>query len=67
MDVKIKIYKNGKTCEGHLDIDGDIFTSFPLLDCSTRIKRDQDGSNFYVTEMYDLFANSKQVRIEKLN
>ena len=64
MDVKIKIFKDGKTYDGQLDIDGDIFTSFPLLDCSTRIERDQDGSSFYVTETYDLFTNCKEVRIE---
>jgi hypothetical protein len=67
MDVKIKIYKDGKTYYGQLDIDGDIFTSFPLLNCSTRIERDQDRSIFYVTEIYDLFANCKEVKIETVN
>jgi hypothetical protein len=67
MDVKIKIYKDGKTYYGQLDIDGDIFTSFPLLDCSTRIESQEDGSSFYVTETYDLFTNCKEVKIETVN
>jgi len=59
-------FKDGKTYNGELDIDGDIFTSFPLLETtSMRIVSDETGEEFYVTESYDLFSNCKEVKITK--
>lgn len=65
MSITITMLKDGKEHIGKIDIDGDIFTSYPLLENSLRIVSDETGVEFYVTEIYDLFANCQEFKIEK--
>jgi hypothetical protein len=65
MNVKVIITINEKTVNAEVDIDGDIFTTNPLIEQSVKIISEEDDSVCYFTENYDLFTNCENVKIEK--
>lgn len=65
MSHSISIIRNGKTWNGTLDIDGDIFTSFEILKgISILLFDDEKEENFYCTHIYDLMKHSEELKIE---
>jgi hypothetical protein len=79
MNIKVKIecsgqsaIKNGKSKAysqaiiGQMDMDGDIFTEYPIEETSNSFEDLETGKTIHVADIYDIFKNHQIVHIFKL-
>lgn len=67
MSHNISIVRNGKTWNGTIDVDGDVYTSFEILKgISIKLKDEETEQEFYCTHVYEIICNSEEFKIETL-
>lgn len=65
-NVKVIVTIDGKEHFASVDMDSDLISKEPISDTlSTRVKVDE-GTDFYVTDIFDLLTNCKTFKIDKL-
>ena len=66
--VNAKLTLGVKEYEVRIDLDSDLFSEVAIDEkLSERIVSEEDGREFYVTSIFDLFSNYKNIQLEKYN